>query len=137
MTENKPYHRTDRSLLAFIVFSIITCGIYGIVVYCKITNEINRAASQHDGKHSMHYLLIVFFTLLTFGIVYFVWAHRLCNRIGNELKRRQIELPFTFNADTFWLWEVLGALIFVGPFFFLHRLLTAMNKINESYNQIG
>lgn len=37
----------------------------------------------------------------------------------------------------FWLWNVLGALIIVGPFVYMHKLSTAMNKLAENYNVNG
>lgn len=128
--------KTDRSLAMFILLSLITFGIYGLVVMCSISTDIDTIAQRYDRKTTMHYALVVFiFSWLTLGIYPIVWYHTLSNRIGCELKRRGI--PFEFSAGTFWGWGVLGALILVGPFIYVHRLLKSMNLLSEDYNRRG
>ena len=127
---------TERGLLKMILLGLITFGIYPLVVYSKISVEINLVASRYDGKHTMHFFLIYFiFSWLTLGIGTFVWFHRISNRMGDELKRRGID--YSFDASDFWIWEVLGSLIIVGPFIFVHKFLKAMNQINADYNKVG
>jgi len=128
--------KTNRSLLKLILLSIITLGIYAIIFYTGIGEDINVVASRYDGKKTMHYCLLLFLVgPVTLGIAYIVWFHRISNRIGNELKRRGIS--YIFAAKDFWLWNVLGSLIIVGPFIYVHKMATAMNKIAEHYNIYG
>lgn len=128
--------KTNRSLLKFILLSIITFGIYGLVVMSAVSTDINAIASRYDGKKTMHYCLVVFiFSGLTLGIVPLVWNHKISNRIGNELMRRGIS--YGFSASTFWLWSILGSLILVGPFIYIHKLLKSMNLLAENYNING
>lgn len=127
---------TSRNLIKYILFSIITFEIYPLVVHCKISNEINVVASRYDGKKTMHYALVFFlFSWMTAGIVPLVWICRLCSRMGNELVRRQI--GYSFGAKDFWLWNVLGSLILVGPFIFMHKFLKSMNLLNTDFNEKG
>lgn len=129
--------RTERSFVAFFFLGIITLGIYPLVMISHIANEINTIASPHDGKHTMHYCLIVFlFSWLTLGIAPLVWFHRFSNRIGDELHRRG--LPIDFGADTFWLWAILCALVCgIGPYVYSYKLIHAMNELNNHYNVNG
>ena len=128
--------RTDRSLAKFILLSIITFGIYGLVVMCKISTEINTVASPYDGKKTMHFALVaLIFTVLSCGIVPIVWTHRISNRIGDEARRRG--LPCDFGAKDYWIWGVLLSCIIVGPFIYYHKFLSAMNMINADYNARG
>lgn len=128
--------KTNRSLLKFILLSIITFGIYGLVVMSAVSTDINTIASRYDGKKTMHFCLIFFiFSVITLGIVPLVWNHRISNRIGNELIRRRI--PYNFSASTFWLWGILGCLILVGPFVYTHKMLKSMNLLAENYNING
>lgn len=128
--------KTNRSLLKFILLSIITLGIYSIVVMSEISSDINTIAGRYDGKKTMHYCLVFFvFSWLTFGILPIIWYHKLSNRIGNELNRRGI--PYSFSAATLWLWGVLGSLIIVGPFIYTHKLLKSMNLLAADYNVKG
>ena len=128
--------RTNRGLLKCILLSLITFGIYAIVVMSHISVEINQVATPHDGKKTMHFCLLLFiFSWLTLGIAPIVWEHRLCARMGNELAVRGI--GYKFGAGTFWGWGVLGSFIIVGPFVFLHKFFKTMNLINADYNAKG
>lgn len=129
--------RTNRGLAKFFFLSLITFGIYGIVVMSHISTEINDIATKHDGKSTMHYCLIYFiFGWLTFGIAGLVWYHRISDRIGNELKRRY--LPYSFGSGTFWGWGFFGALLFgIGPLIYIHKLMHAMNYLCADYNRVG
>ena len=126
--------KTNRGLLKLILLSIITCGIYGLVVWSAVSSDINTAASRYDGKKTMHYLLLTFIVApITLGIGAIVWMHRISNRIGNELTRRGI--AYNFGAGTFWGWFVLGSFLFgIGPFIYTHKILKAMNLIAGHYN---
>lgn len=128
--------KTKRGLLKFILLTLITCGIYALVFYSKISTDINLIASRYDGKKTMHYCLLTFIVApITLGIGGIVWCHRISNRIGNELSRRGI--GYSFGASTFWLWNVLGSLIFIGPFVYLHKLCKSMNLLCADYNVNG
>ena len=128
--------KTDRTLLKFILLSIVTLNIYGIVVISKISSEINVIASKHDGDKTMHFCLIMFlFSWLTLGIAPLVWYHRISNRIGDELCRRGID--YSFGAGTYWGWGFFGTLIIVGPFIYLHKLLKSTNLLAENFNVNG
>ena len=127
---------TSRGLLKTILLSIITFGIYPLVLYSVISSDINLIASRYDGKKTMHYLLMAFIiTPITLGIGGIVWTHKISNRIGNELKRRGI--AYSFSAGTFWGWSVLGALIGIGPLVYTHKFLKAMNLLCADYNVKG
>ena len=128
--------KTNRGLLKFVLLSLITFGIYGIVVMSSVSTDINVIASRYDGKKTMHYCLLIFIIAgITCGIGLLVWYHNLSTRIGNELKRRGI--AYDFSAGTFWGWYVLGSLIIVGPFIYTYKLFKAMNLLSEHYNVNG
>ena len=128
--------KTNRGWLKTLLLSLITFDIYGIVFLSNISTDINILASRYDGKKTMHFCLMFFvFAPLTLTVGAFVWFHRLSARIDRELSRRG--LPYHFGADTFWLWGILGALIGIGPFIYLHKLCKAMNYLCDDYNARG
>ena len=131
------YHLPDRrSLVKMIFLGIITGGIYNMVIMSRIAEEINMVASKHDGLRTQQYCWAGMLTGLTFGIYAFVWTHGLCDRIGTEIMRRNIN--YKFGASTFWLWGVLGSLLFgIGPLVFTHKLCKASNLMNRHYNTNG
>ena len=128
--------KTNRGLLKLILLSIITLGIYGIVVMSGVSTDINIVASRYDGRKTMHFCLVLFiFSWLTCGIVPLVWYHRISDRIGTELARRGID--YNFGAGTFWGWGFFGVLILVGPFIYTYKLLKSMNLLCADYNVRG
>lgn len=132
----RPHLECNRSLVKYILLTIVTCGIYGIITYYKITEDLNTICTPYDNKKTMNYLVA---TLLlgpvTCGIYPIIWLHKMCNRVGDNLKHRGI--AYDFSASTYWLWGVLGSFIFVGPFIFLHKFLEATNKLAADYNARG
>ena len=128
--------KTNRGLIKLILLSILTLGIYPLVLFSAISTDINIIASRYDGKKTMHYCLLVFvISWLTLGIGVFVWFHNISARIGSELRRRGIS--YSFGAGSFWGWCILGAFIVVGPFVYYHKLFKAMNLLSEHYNVNG
>lgn len=128
--------QTNRSLGKFILLSVFTLGIYSIVFYNKVRKDMNLMCGNHNGQPSMNYwLLILIITPITLGIGYLVWFHKISTRIGAEMRYRNIQ--YDFGASTFWLWNILGSIIIVGPFIYVHKLCTAMNMLAEHYNING
>ena len=135
---NRPVNqlKTNRGLVKYILLSIITFGIYGLVIMSNISTDINTIAGRYDGKKTTHFCLMAFiFSWLTLGIAPFVWFHKISNRIGGELRRRGIN--YSFGAGSFWGWYILGCFIVVGPLVYCYKLFKAMNLLSEHYNRFG
>ena len=128
--------KTNRGMVKLLLLTLITVGFYPLFFYAGLADDVNAICSRYDGKKSMNYWLLAFIVgPLTLGIGYIVWLHKLCNRIGGEMKRRN--LPHAISDGTYWGWITLGALIVVGPFVFLHKLCKAMNILAADYNVHG
>ncbi len=128
--------KTNKGLVKYILLSLITFGIYPLVVMSAVSNDINIVASRYDGKNTMHYCLLAFIVApFTLGIGTFVWYHRISSRIGNELRRRGV--GYSFSAADFWLWYILGSFIVIGPFVYMHKLFKATNLMCADYNIKG
>lgn len=127
---------TNRSLTKYILLGLVTLGIYPIVIMTTTSEAINTIASRYDGKKTMNYCLLFFLVgWITFGIGWLVWYNNFSTRIGDEQRRRG--MAPTVTASTFWLWNVLGSLIIVGPFIYCYKMLHAMNDLCASYNALG
>lgn len=128
--------QANFSLAKFLLLSLITFGIYGVYTFAKMGNCLDIAASRYDGKKTMSFWLVFFLVgPVTLGIGFLVWFHKFSDRLGKELARRG--LPETFSAGTFWLFDVLGAFILVGPFLYIYKLSKAMNALVENYRKAG
>ena len=126
---------TKRGLGRMVFLGLITLGIYPTVIYSRIVTELNILASRYDGRRTMPFFGMLMLAPLTLSVYPFVWFHNLCGRMGDELQRRGID--YKFGPSAFWLWNVLGAFILVGPFVFLHKLMKSMNLLNKSFNEKG
>ena len=128
---------TSRGLGLWIVFTIISLGLYPLFALSNISSEINLIASARDGRHTMDGGIIgLIIAPITLGIAGLVWYNNLCDRIGNELAARNIN--YSFGVTTFWGWGVFGAFLFgLGPLFFIDKLCKAMNLLNADYNVNG
>lgn len=128
--------QTDRSLLKFVLLSLITLGIYGIWVIARSAEDLNTIASRYDGQRTMNYWLLIFLIgPITLGIATLVWWTKMPDRTGAALQRRGY--PKMVSGADFWLWAVLGSLIIVGPFIFFNKYLKAMNVLCQDYNMNG
>ncbi|MEE1282800.1 MAG: DUF4234 domain-containing protein [Acutalibacteraceae bacterium] len=157
---------TNRSFLKYVLLSIVTCGIYGIICLYDISKDINTIASRYDNKNTMNYVLVWLLSSVTFGIPLIVWYHKLSSRIGCELKRRNYD--YKFSASTYWIYNfvfiipsfifafivgiisssepsnallaityILSLLSSLGPYIYMYKLFKAMNLLSESYNVYG
>ncbi len=63
-----------RNLVTAIILSIVTCGIYGIVWFVKLTNEMNEL-SGNEGDPSGGTCILL--TLVTCGIYSVYWAYKM------------------------------------------------------------
>lgn len=125
----------SRKLWKMILYGILTLGIYNLVILSKLVTELNVVACRYDGKRTMPFVCMSIVASITFGIYGLVWNHKFSARICDELHRRGYE--YKFGSSSFWIWGVLGALILVGPLVYMHKLLTAMNMINQDFNVNG
>ena len=126
----------NRTLLKYILLGFITFGIYMVYGTARAGEDLNLIASRWDNRRSMNFwLMALLLGPLTLGIGLFVWWHNISDRIGNEQQRRG--LPRTMSAADFWLWDVLGSLIVVGPYIFMYRWLHSMNALCADFNARG
>lgn len=114
------------------LLSIVTCGIYAIYFWSVYGEDLNRLVPS--GKKTMHFCLMTFiFSWLTCGIAPLVWQHRVSAKMGQALRERGI--GYQVSASTFWLWDIFGNFIVVGPFVYAHKMCTAMNLAAADYNK--
>ena len=67
-----------RDVVKCIIFSILTCGIYGIIWFINLTNDVGTLSGDSEFTGGKYFLL----TIVTCGIFGFVWAYKL----GKNLK---------------------------------------------------
>ncbi|MGN0220879.1 MAG: DUF4234 domain-containing protein [Prevotella sp.] len=125
MQNNSLKVQNTYSFWKFIVFPFFTLGIYPLVKFTTMSNDVMRC----DGKTNCPFwVMALFLSGITLGIYPLIWWHNICCRIG------ALNPSNGFSVGTFWGWNVLGTLIAVGPLVFLWKLCNAMNSIAEQQN---
>ena len=157
--------KTNRSLVKYILLSIITLGIYAIIFLYYVSEDLNTIAWRYDKKKTMNYVLILFLLgPITLGIASYVWWHKMSDRVGSELNRRRID--YNFGAGTYWMFfgapsliyivvyiiwlvqsvaaltispivVILGLIYLVLACMYMHKLCEALNLLSENYNVNG
>lgn len=123
----------NRSFVKFLLLTIFTLGIYGIIFFISFSFDLDKVASRHDGKKTMNYLFAYLLSSFTLTVVMIVWFYGVSERITEELERREIDNPFTMSD--FWMWYVVGSLFLVGPLVYHYKMLRAMNQLCRAYNE--
>lgn len=125
--------KTDRSLLMYILLSIITCGIYSWIFIYGLAQDANEVCDG-DGQKTGGLVAFILLGYITCGIYQLVWWYKLCNRMAANAPR--YGLTFQENGTTFLVWQLFGALLCgIGPFIALHIVIKNMNALCAAYNQ--
>ena len=125
---------TDRSIVAYILLGIVTCGIYDLYMLHLIIQDVNVTCAG-DGKVTKGILEYILFGILTCGIYDYVWLYNLGNRIQNNAPR--YGMRFDESGTSIILWWILGAwLCGIGPFYAMHLIIKNTNALNAAYNNM-
>ncbi len=76
--QNNPYGRyraniTNRSIATCILLSVVTCGIYGIIWFINMVNDLNTASGDTTDANGGTVFLL---SLVTCGIYSWVWLYK-------------------------------------------------------------
>lgn len=74
----------NRDIAVSIIFTLITCGIYGIFWFIVLTDEIANVSEDHSFSGGMSFL----FTLITCGIYGIYWAYKMGTKLEEAKSRR-------------------------------------------------
>lgn len=125
--------KEDRSLIMYIVLTIITCGIYSYYFLYSMAQDANTVCAG-DGKQTSGLLVFIVLSFITCGIYAWIWYYSLGNRLAENAPR--YGLTFTENGTTVLMWQIFGALLCgIGPFIAMNILINNMNRLAHAYNQ--
>ncbi len=123
---------SNRSLAKFILFTILTCGIYALVFLYGLVRDVN-VLCDGDGKKTAGLIKLYLLGIITCGIYIFVWYYSLGNRLAENAPR--YGLHFTENGTSVLLWQLFGtALCGIGPFVAMNILIKNTNALANAYN---
>lgn len=126
--------KTDRSLLLYIIFSFLTCGIYSYYFIYKIAKDVN-VACQGDGDNTPGLLMFVLLSMVTCGIYAYYWYYKLGNRLAENAPR--YGMNFQENGTTVIMWMIFGIFLCgIGSFVAWNILIKNTNRICQAYNRM-
>ena len=76
----------QRNIALCIVFSILTCGLYGIYRCICLTDDVNTASETQGTSGGMAFL----FTIITCGIYSLYWMYKQGDKIDAAKRNRGI-----------------------------------------------
>ena len=78
-----------REIVTAVILSIVTCGIYGLIWYINIINDLNTAARTPDDKTAGTILLL---TIITCGIYGWIWLYHAGEKV-DAIRQMNGEAP--------------------------------------------
>lgn len=121
-----------RSLWKYVLFTILTCGIYSWIFLYDLARDVNMIC-QGDGRETAGLGKLLLLSVVTFGIYGFVWYYDLGNRLQANAPR--YGLTFQENGTAVLLWQTCGLLLFyIGPFIAWNIIIKNTNALAAQYN---
>ncbi|MCQ2499698.1 MAG: DUF4234 domain-containing protein [Lachnospiraceae bacterium] len=91
-----------KSVGMAILLTFITCGIYGIVWFIKLTNDANAASRTSSTSGGMAFL----FSLLTCGIYDLYWAYKQGEKL--DTARKELGMSSESSSVLFLVLSIFG-----------------------------
>lgn len=93
----------ERKIVTCIILSIVTCGIYGLVWFFNMVNDLNTAAPSPDDKTPGTVLLL---SIVTCGIYGMIWIYKAGEKV-DRIRTQNGEAPSS-SAVTYLLLSLFG-----------------------------
>lgn len=125
--------KEDRSLVMYILLSIVTCGIYSYYFLYSIAQDANVVCAD-GGKKTSGLAAFILLSIVTCGIYAWIWYYNLGNRLSENAPK--YGLNFSENGTTVLMWMIFGSFLCgIGPFIAMNILITNMNALAHAYNE--
>ena len=125
--------KTNRSLVAYILLNILTCGFYGWYFLYKLAQDINTTC-EGDGRRTPGLAAFLLLSLVTCGFYSIYWYYCVGDRLAVNAPR--YGLTFQENGTTVLLWYLVGFLLCgIGPLVALYFIIKNTNILCSAYNR--
>lgn len=124
--------KTDRSIILYILLTLVTCGIYSLYfIYC-LARDVNTVCAG-DGQKTNGLGMYILLSIVTCGIYPIIWMYGLGNRLAANGSR--YGMNFQENGTTILLWYVVGFLLCgIGPLVAMNIVIKNTNSLCTAYN---
>ena len=133
------YHLNDRRRLwKYILFGILTFGIYDLIFTWTMIRDMNTACGaveQYDREDSPNLIVVALLGVITLGIYLYVWYYKQGNRMHKCGPRYGMNIAET--GGSYVLWILFGVLLFgIGPIVAFYLFMCNVNKLCGAYNRM-
>ena len=126
---------TNRGIFKYIIFTILTCGIYGYWFVYTMARDVNEMCKE-DGDKTGGLLAYILLSFITCGFYSIYWEYKIANRLQENAPRYGIS--FSENGTSVLLWILIGAFICgIGPFVAMNILIKNTNRLAVEYNRVN
>ena len=124
--------QADRSLIGWLLLSLVTCGIYSFYFLYCLARDVNTLC-QDDGDYTPGLAEFILLSFVTCGFYAYYWYYKIGNRLQANAPR--YGLVFQENGTTVLLWQIFGALLCgLGPIFAMNIVINNTNAMATAYN---
>ena len=124
--------KTDRDIWEYVLFTILTCGIYSYWFIYKLAEDINIICDG-DGKKTGGLLEFILLSIITCGIYAWFWEYNIGNRLAENAPR--YNMHFTEDGTSVLMWMLFGSLLCgIGQFVAMNIIIKNTNQLALAYN---
>ena len=125
--------QTDRSLIMYILLTLVTCGIYAYFFIYKLAEDTNEICFE-DGESTPGLGMYILLSIVTCGFYSYYWLYKVQNRFCAAGVRYGISI--VENGTTVLMWYIFGSLLCgIGAFVGMNIIITSANRLGNAYNQ--
>ncbi len=92
----------ERNIAMCVILSIITCGIYGIIWFVNITDDVNTVSGDFKTSGGMAFLL----SIVTCGIYGLYWMYNQGRKI--DMAKNNKGIPASNSGVLYLILSILG-----------------------------
>lgn len=121
----KPVYIQSRNIATCVILSIVTCGIYGIIWFISMVDDVNQVSENNGSSGGVVFLL----SLVTCSIYMWYWMYKTGSDLNTAKKMRGV--PEDSSASVLYL-----ILSVVGLSIVSYALIqNELNKLAENFGQ--
>ena len=125
--------KTDRNFLLVVIFSILTCGIYGFYFIHTMAKDINIICAG-DGEKTAGLAEYILFSILTCGIYAYIWDYKFEDRLVRNGLRYGVLI--SESGSTVLLWKLFGTFLCgIGLIMAPYIQVKNLNYLSKAYNE--
>lgn len=116
----------------YLLFSILTLGIYSIVTLYRFNETVNKLCAG-DRRETPNYIVVILLGLVTMGIYPYCWMYKQATRLQMIAPRYGYRMKE--QSTGILLWATFGMLLLAGPFIAWYKMFNCINPLIRNYNR--